>query len=384
MRWWLTTDAPRVFSVDNAAVKGMDFSALEPDIWMVQWTEGKGEIERQDDDGNNLNGLREPFIDITPYAPFFQQFLRLIKAKALLLPQAKKVQTDLIREIYESKRQLPFHYPVAAGDYWWDATDETLFSSTASGLQNTIAKLNTVIDKLNGLVPGINSVDANLAATANSADSAIISGINAQFGTINAGISAIGNVLVAQVNSAIAEINSSIVTPHNNAIDSVDAYGNALVSYINVSMLGSLGVPGAISINMGLYVAPGQPGPPPGIPGPIAHSTMSWDNPNSATAITSIAPGVFNDVSAITPGAPVSGGPVPWTNITHVPVANASWIPVGATAPVNVTPAEQAAIMSGIAARTTDLNAKKNTKLGQVAALTTIDAVIDYDVTTGW
>ena len=76
--------------------------------------------------------------------------------------------------------------------------------------------------------------------------------------------------------------------------------------------------------------------------------------------------------------------PVPWTALPNVATSDVVWIPVGGTAPVTVTPAEQAAIMSGIAARTNDLNVKKNTKLGQVAALTTIDAVIDYDVTTGW
>ena len=92
--------------VDNAAVKGMDFSALlrQPDLWMVQWTEGKGEIERSRSmrtTSTNLNGLREQFIDVMPYAPFFQQFLTLMQAQGLLLPQAKKVQIDLIDEIFE-------------------------------------------------------------------------------------------------------------------------------------------------------------------------------------------------------------------------------------------------------------------------------------------
>jgi hypothetical protein len=40
--------------------------------------------------------------------------------------------------------------------------------------------------------------------------------------------------------------------------------------------------------------------------------------------------------------------------------------------------------MSGIAARTNDLNLKRNTKIGEVNALTTVDDVIAYDVTTGW
>src|SRR6266576_3238635 len=109
MRWWIHTDPPKIMSVDNASITGMDFSSLlatQPDIWMVQWQDDKGEIERQDVAADaNLNGLRETFIDVTPYAPFFQQFLSRMKAKALLLPQAQKIDVDLIRQIFDSKRQ---------------------------------------------------------------------------------------------------------------------------------------------------------------------------------------------------------------------------------------------------------------------------------------
>ena len=45
---------------------------------------------------------------------------------------------------------------------------------------------------------------------------------------------------------------------------------------------------------------------------------------------------------------------------------------------------EQAAILSGIAARANDLNVKKNAKIAAITALTDIDDVIDYDVTAGW
>ena len=185
MRWWLNTDPPQIFSVDNSAVRGMDFSALDPDVWMVQWTDGRGEIERQDANGNNLNGLRETFIDVIPYCPLFQQFLTLLKAKGLLLPQAKKVQIELVVEVFNSKRQAPFHYPVAAGDYWWDATDETLTSSTAAGLQTATATLNALIDKVNELVSAIN---AN-----------VVAGVNAR-------VVAPGNSVIVQANSAYAVI----------------------------------------------------------------------------------------------------------------------------------------------------------------------------------
>ena len=40
--------------------------------------------------------------------------------------------------------------------------------------------------------------------------------------------------------------------------------------------------------------------------------------------------------------------------------------------------------MNGIAARTNDLQRQENTRSRQVNALTTVPAVIAYDVTTGW
>jgi len=366
VRWWLTTDPPQVFSVDNAAVKGMDFSTLAPDVWMIQWSEGKGEIERQSDDGENLNGLRETFIDLTPYAPLFQQFLQLIKAKALLLPQAQKVQVDLIREIFESKRQAPFHYPVAAGDYWWDATDATLFASTAAGLQNVTATANALVTALTKL---INDINAHLSDV------------------INTSIAPVGNQLVTDTNATIDGIRTGIVNPANAAFDDIDGHavdpGNALVGYINGVVLGVYG-DGANNINNKLQTARwnvplGEGSYPidaatPGLSGGIGHSSVGFAyNPHRTLYPPYVAPGTFSTVTY-----------VPGHNVPPVPTSNVQWIPLGSTAPVNVTPAEQLAIMSGIAARTNALNIKKNTKINQVSALTDIDAVIAYDVTTGW
>jgi hypothetical protein len=353
MRWWMQFDPPYIMSVDNSSVKGMDFSTLltpNPDLWMVQWTDGKGELERQTASGENLNGLREIFIDILPYCPLFQQFLTLMQAKALLLPQAKRVQVDLIVEVFNSKRQLPFHYPVAAGDYWWDASDETLFASTASGLQNAIAAINAIVARLNTVVPALNANDASI---------------------------------VVQGNTIVNEINSDIVTPSNNALNTITTmFGNddlnvdqfnGLVAYINNTMLGVLMGDGTLNpnnINNRLVPYGGAPmiGLNPGIAHSGHNSNHVGSNPYRVAAIN----GAFG-VTA-----------VPWTALPNVTTNNVQWIPVGASAPVTVTPAEQTAIMNGIAARTNDLNAKKNLKVSQVNVLTTIPAVIAYNVTTGW
>src|SRR5262245_66685290 len=108
----------------------MDFSALPSDVWMIQWTEGKGEIERQTAGGKNLNGLREEFHDITPYAPLFQQFMHLLPG--LTLGQAKKVQCDLIQSLYDLKRQAPLPRVVSAGAFTWPADDGAIASMSCA------------------------------------------------------------------------------------------------------------------------------------------------------------------------------------------------------------------------------------------------------------
>jgi hypothetical protein len=283
MRWWLNTDHGQ-FSVDNASVADMDFSTLPADVWMVHWIDGKGELERQVDATTNDNGLREPFIDVVPYAPFFQQFLT--KLPMLTLVQAKKVQIDLIKQIFESKRQAPYHYPVASGDYSWDASDEALFSSTGAQLQSTLALSSTVAELINR--------DVSLAAD--------------------------GDALVTFVNN-------KIVGPGTDTL-STNLKRNWLPD--DPSQLGTT------------YASPG-------LANNIAHTAVSFALPALTLVSTTM-----------------------------------QWIPIGGATPVAVTPAEQTAILNGIAARTNTLAGKKNTKIAQVNALTTISAVIAYDVTTGW
>jgi hypothetical protein len=358
MRWWLNTDH-KAFSIDNAVVKDIDCSSLDPTIWMVQWQDGRGEIEHQIDADTNDNGLRDNFVDVIPYAPFFKQFLE--KCPGLTLSQAKKVNIDLIKQVFESKRQLPFHYPVAAGDYSWDATDDTLISSTVAAIQNVTASLNATMAALNAVVAHINS---NIVGIINQ----------------NAGY---GNILTGQINTAIVNgVNAEIVNGVNTAINTYNtaiavynAMGDALVLYIN-DTLGTFGALGN-TVNWGLKQVGSFPDSfAQGLTVEVPHTTQSWANPYTATGIAGIGgvnPGTFNNASAIS-----------YTPLPSVSVANAQWIPIGGTTPVTVTPAEQAGIMNGIAARTSALNVKKNIKIGQVNALPTTSDVIAYDVTTGW
>lgn len=356
-------------SVDNASVKGMDFSDLvidDPDLYMVQWTDGKGEIERQEiidgsgDGDRNLNGLREAFIDVTPFAGTFQQFLIRMKAKNLLLDQAKKIQIELINELFNSKRQLPFHYEIAAGNYWWDASDGSMFAAMAPAIQNVTATTNALVAALNTLIANIN---ANIITIANT------------------GISPIGNTLVAQ-------INSNVVGLGNAAFGQIDAImtgevttnivnqGNALITHLNDVVLSVYGGT-VISVNYGLRAALSIEGGtytvPAGISGDIAHTTAVFSSLDANPYRMSSVTGTF--VNMIT---------IPGAGVPPVSTSNVLWIPIGATEPVTVTPAEQAAILQGIAARTNELNLVRNQKIAEVNALDTVDDVIAYDILADW
>ena len=401
MRWWLTTDDPKIFSVGNAAVKGMDFSALDPLVWMVQWHPGenKGEIEYQTEDGQNENGLREEFFDVTPFAPFFDQFLELLSG--LTLPQAKKVKIDLVNVIFDSKRQLPYHYPVTAGDYWWDASDETMGASTNAALQNTIAKLNEVIARVNGLAASVNAtvVGGVNSAVVNGVNTAVVGGVNSTVvGGVNTVVVAHLNTVASVVqlnaerlNTLVGNINSQIVSPTNTALGEHNSYtvapANAMREHINNIVLGSYdnatGAPNNINNRLYRWQPPEQPLS--GLGANIAHIPGAFSN------ISTFCSGLGDSFSGVGATGGINGiggiggiNAIDWPTIANVPTSNQQWIPIGATAPVNVTPAEQAAIMSGIAARTNDLNLKRNTKIGEINTLTTVQAVIDYDVTTGW
>jgi hypothetical protein len=350
MRWWLITDPPYLFSVDNASTPGMNYSTLTPDIWMVEWRDGRGELERQNTDGTNQNGLRENFVDIIPYCPFFDQFLTLLKTKALTLSQAKKVKTELIGEVFNAKRQAPFHYPVAAGDYSWDATDTTLFSSTVPAIQNAIAKVNEVIGKLNSTFPAL-------------------------IGQINSGAIGPGDTLTAQVNANVVSQGNVVRNELTGVIQTaiallVNEINGSIINYINsnASTLSGACFSGPIVEQGGTSTAVAKPGLGAPLLQAPALGTAAGAPSNSFLATNA-------DFLTVTTA---------WPNTSNVVQSNTSWIPVGGTAPVNVTPAEAGGIMQGIAARTNDLNIKKNTKLGQLNALTTVDAVIAYNVTTGW
>ena len=314
MQWWLVR-SPNVMSVDNDSVQDLDLTALASTIWMLQWRDGHGEIERE-----STNGLRENFFDIIPYCPFFQQFLT--KMPNLTLVQAKKVQTDLIAEIYRSKRQAPFAYTVAAGALTWEANDETV---TAMSLTAVPALYNMVSD----------------------------SGASSLVGLINNRLAALATNVNGNFTSLISYIGARIVDK-----------GNALITFLNQRVIGDgSGDASYQTINRQLQYNEAHGGAAPGITSGMLTVSVTFD---AIPALPSVA------VTPITPGSAVpSGNAIPW-------------MPLGATSTVNLTMAEMIGLMSGIATRRKTLQTTRNSKTAAVNALTTIAAVIAYDVTAGW
>jgi hypothetical protein len=193
MRWWLNTDH-KAFSFENALVlEQMDFSSLPANVWMVQWTDDRGEIEYQDAEGNNLNGIRDNFTDITPYVPFFQQFMSHLAG--ITLAQAKKVQSELITLLYETKRQLPYAHTIAAGAFSWDATDAAVTAMTAVTIP--------------ALLGGTSGSGSSLTGLINAQFAALVASINTH-------IVGIGNfTVIPQINSRIVDAgNASIAFTH--------------------------------------------------------------------------------------------------------------------------------------------------------------------------
>jgi hypothetical protein len=82
-------------------------------------------------------------------------------------------------------------------------------------------------------------------------------------------------------------------------------------------------------------------------------------------------PSPVGGYATVTGGGGVTGGPFPW-------------LPLGATATVNLTLNDLVAIVNAVVTRRQSVAGTRASKKAAVAALATIPAVIAYDVTTGW
>jgi hypothetical protein len=150
-------------------------TTLPPNVLNVTWDGDKGEIWY-----NDRASLTTEFTDPTPYQPYIDTWMATAAAGvseqsveggssiALSLAQAQQVKSSLIESVFKAQRQLPIAYPVAAGPYSWDCSDEgvtqmhlALGAAIASG---PTSLLSSISSGTGGLVGGINTAFATLVA----------------------------------------------------------------------------------------------------------------------------------------------------------------------------------------------------------------------------
>jgi len=362
--WWILPSQGRV-TVDDATLTGIDCSSVPADVYLIRWWGTKGEILYNHD---ARLPIRDKFTDITPYIDLFNQWMSLAESSPpqpsppISLSQAQSVKVDIIAALFNSKRQAPFHYPVAAGDYSWDASDATMQASTVPAIQNLNAKVNEIAGKINTAIPALNSAGQSTVGQVNNT---VVGGGNTLSNAVNINIVEQVNALVNEINSKIAAPEISIYTEFNSNVANPQA-GNVARLSADLQTSGQSAGPDLITC-----AAPGLDG--------ALTAFASLSGSCSASYLSTNALSVGNYFSDITDTWTVS-----WAPVANVAGSTQSWVPVGATAPVNVTPTEQAAIIQGIANRTNTLTQTMNLKTNQVNALTSVQDVINYDVTAGW
>jgi hypothetical protein len=346
----------------------------------------------------------------------------------ITVAQAKKIQCDLIDVLFDSKRQMPYAYNIAAGNFTWDATDGTVAGMSIATIPQLIQNLtgtsdSTVVGKLNTLVDEINAKIVNpgnqLKGEINS--NAVNPG-NALKNEINSSVINVGNALKNEINSNVVsqgnalttEINNDIVTPTYNGFNSINGVfaavnsqivtpGNSLAYHLDMTVLGDWTTDAATgggpnTLNNKLRHARGYDeatygsDASPGLGGNIAHSGVSFTNigtnPNQVASIETGFAALTTTFVAMTAtfvAMTATFGVIGYASTTPDPsIAPIQWTPIGQANPVTLTATEMAGLMSGITTRRNNLLTTKFNKIAAVNALTEIADVIAYDVTTGW
>jgi len=270
-------------AVDNMNIAGLNLSALSP-IECVEWKSDIGTVEQIG------SRLRTNFTDITPYCPYLQMFMA--NCPGITLAQAQKIQCDATDALFVNKHQQPLYYSVAAGAYWWDASDSSVAHFNAA-MQIAIADL-------------------------------------------------------------VTQINGYIVDEANPALDTIDNSGATIANHLSSTVLGSY-------INGQLPPA-----------GPNTLNNLLQSASNVAT------PGLGGNI----PGIAWSGSSS--YRLSHVSPSTLNVVPMGATGTVTVNVQEMGQILDAIHQRRNSLLITGQSKKNAINALTTISAVIAYDVTAGW
>jgi hypothetical protein len=361
MRFDINREMNTMF-VDDMWVAELDVSSLPSDVTRVKWNGTDGWIK-------HVNATLESRItDPSPYQPQLNAWTtaRLSVTPPPTLAEAKSIKITLIEQLFDLKRQAPFHYVVAAGDFMWEATDGAAAGMAIATLPGLLATLTgtsdgTVVGKINTLADQIN---ANIVAPGNAFENQVNQWIvNPGNANWSEGVSAFNSI-----NSIFGQVNSNIAGP-----------AGTFVSHYDGTVLGLVG-DGHNTINNKL-----QSSGPAGSPSNVAAPGLDGQIPPSLVSISAIGPNPYNFTYTFTAVYYPTFVNVSHASVTPDPsIPPIQWIPIGSATPVNLSATEMAGIMSGITSRRLSLQTTRVNKIAAVNALTTVQDVIAYDATTGW
>jgi hypothetical protein len=166
---WSIVPSVQVMLVDNINANGVNCSSLPSNVYMVEWREGRGEVET-----TTAPGLRTTFTDVSPYTVMFQNFMTIQEANgSLSLAQAQLIQNNLIACLYDDKRQAPYAYTPSGGtSQQWSAHDSVVAAMSlmvlggtgggATGINSLVSQINAMIDSINANSAQFNVMNSNL------------------------------------------------------------------------------------------------------------------------------------------------------------------------------------------------------------------------------
>jgi hypothetical protein len=354
-QWWIAPGHNNgTVCIDDALLYNIDCSSVPANIDLIFWYGQNGEILYQVGDRPRI---REPFIDITPYIAIFDKWMVAAETTTppLTLPQSKFVKTQEVDALFASKRQLPMSYL----GYLWDGSDEA-----TGAMSDQIAAITAPPDPSGA----INSATAALATSVNQSFAALIGSVNSAHSTIESTSDA--------ANAALAGgSGAGYVVDEVNSIN--DSFAGDNATAVN-NMLAELqsGITYAISQHAVLINGLLAGGVPPGTALDGTQPTFAGASFTDATkpSIVSVPSVSAPDVSV----PPVSATPVP-----PVDAPNILWPPIGAP-PVPLTYTQFTTLLGMLTQRRNALQIQRTNHKNNIIILTTIAAVVAYDITTGW
>jgi hypothetical protein len=360
LRFNINRDRNYIF-VDDVG-EDVDCSTLPSDVASVKWTGTDGYLRRY---ASNLN---EPLTDPSPYQSFLNAWTsaRLSADVPPTLGEAKAIKIKLINDIFDIKRQAPFHYVIAAGDFMWDADDGAVAGMSIATIPSLLSILTgtsdgTVVGKINALVDEINS---KVVAPGNAFENQVnVWIVDAANGNFSAGNSAFGSI-----NGVFGQVNSNIIGPANSFFDHYDH-----------SVLGLIGDPSGGPNTLNNKLQAGTP------PNTVAQPGLNAQISPASITLSGIGTNPYTFPYTCTHVYYPTFISIGYASVTPDPsIPPIHWTPIGNASPVTLTAAEMSGLMSSITTRRLNLVNARVTKTNEVNALTNIADVIAYDATAGW